>query len=115
MVHFVELDLLRLGRRLPMDDEWPESPYYFLVCRKDQAPRCTVWPASHKRPLPSLVAPLLPPDPDVAVSIQPLVEAIYARSRYAIDIDYHKSLRPPLSAADQAWLDERLRQQPTLA
>jgi hypothetical protein len=98
-----------------MDDEWPQSPYYFRLCRKEQAPRCAVYPASYRRPLPSLVIPLLPPDPDVAVSIQPLVATIYARSRYDADIDYHRPLRPPLSPVDQAWLDERLRQRRTPA
>ena len=96
-----------------MDDEWPSSPYYVLVCRKYQAPRCTVWPASYLRPLPALVVPLLPPDPDLTVPVQPLVDAIYARSQYAVDIDYRQPLRPPLSPAEQAWLEERLRQQHT--
>jgi len=96
-----------------MDDEWPASPYYFLVCRKDQAPRCTVWPASYLRPLPALIVPLLPPDPDLSVPVQPLVDAIYARSQYAVDIDYRQPLRPSLSPSEQAWLEERLRQRQT--
>src|SRR5439155_23844919 len=28
--NFVELDLLRRGRRMPMVSKWPESPYYLL-------------------------------------------------------------------------------------
>src|SRR5207249_1598218 len=32
MVNFVEIDLLRRGRRMPMDDDWPDSPYYLLMC-----------------------------------------------------------------------------------
>jgi hypothetical protein len=39
-----------------------------------------------------------------------LVEAIYARSRYERDIDYRQPLNPPLSQAEAAWLDERLRE-----
>lgn len=111
MVHFVEIDLLRGGRRMPMDDEWPDSPYYLLVARKEKAPRCTVWPASFKRPLPPLVIPLLHPDQDISVSLQPLIETIYARSQYDADIDYCQPLRPPLTPADQAWLEERLQEQ----
>ena len=37
--NLVEIDLLRRGRRMPMVSAWPDSPYYFLVCRKKQAPR----------------------------------------------------------------------------
>ena len=109
MVNFVEIDLLRRGRRMPMEDDWPNCPYYLLISRKERASRCTVWPASYKRPLPSLVVPLLPPDPDLTVPIQPLVEAIYARSQYEIDIDYQQPLRPALRPADQAWLEEQLK------
>src|SRR5262249_44547647 len=80
LAHFVELDLLRSGRRMPMAGRWPGSPYYLLVCRKEEAPRCTVWPAHFIRPLPPLSIPLAAPDPDIALALQPLVEAIYARS-----------------------------------
>jgi hypothetical protein len=46
------------------------------------------------------------------LDIQPFVDAIYARSRYEQDIDYHKPLAPPLSTEEQAWLEERLRERP---
>ena len=73
LAHFVELDLLRRGRRMPMAGRWPESPYYLLLCRKQEAPRCTVWPAHFLRPLPPLCIPLIGPDPDITLPIQPLV------------------------------------------
>jgi hypothetical protein len=113
--NFVEIDLLRRGRRMPMASAWPDSPYYLLVCRKKQAPRCSVWPAFFTEPLPPVPIPLLPPDPDISLDLQPFVAAIYARSRYERDIDYRQPLTPPLSPADAAWLEERLpdRPQPT--
>jgi hypothetical protein len=106
--NLVEIDLLRRGRRMPMVSAWPDSPYYLLVCRKKQAPRCSVWPASFIEPLPAIPIPLAPPDPDISLSLQPLVEAIYARSRYRGDIDYRRPLDPPPSAAEAAWLKERV-------
>ncbi|MGO9468134.1 MAG: DUF4058 family protein [Isosphaeraceae bacterium] len=57
--------MLRRGRRMPMVGRWPDSPYYLLVCRKQEAPRCTDWPAHFLRPLPSLSIPLAAPDPDI--------------------------------------------------
>jgi hypothetical protein len=107
--NFVELDLLRGGGRLPMITPWPSSPYALLVCRQQRAPRCKVWPASFQRPLPSLPVPLSPADADVRLDLQPLIEAIYARSRYAADLDYARPLQPALSADESAWLAERLR------
>jgi hypothetical protein len=109
--NFVEIDLLRRGQRMPMASPWPECPYYLLVCRKKQAPRCSVWPAHFARPLPPIPIPLAPPDADISLDLQPLVAAIYARSRYARDIDYQQPLQPPLAPAEAAWLAERLREQ----
>lgn len=98
--NFVEIDLLRGGRRMPMADDWPDSPYYLLVCRKPEAPRCTVWHGHYLRPLPPIPIPLASPDPDITLALQPLVEAVYARSRYDRDIDYRRPLDPPLSPAE---------------
>jgi Protein of unknown function (DUF4058) len=108
LAHFVELDLLRTGRRMPMAGRWPGSPNYLLVCRKQEAPRCTVWPAHFRRPLPPLTIPLAAPDPDITLALQPLVEAVYARSHYDRDIDYRRPPRPPLGPSDAARLEERL-------
>jgi hypothetical protein len=110
--NLVEIDLLRGGRRMPMFSPWPDSPYYLLTKYKKRR-HCVVWPASFTEPLPPLTIPLLPPDPDISLDLQPLVDAIYARSRYHRDIDYRRPLSPPLSAAEQGWLEERLRDRPT--
>jgi hypothetical protein len=111
LAHFVELDLLRRGRRMPMEGRWPDSPYYLLVCRKQEAPRCTVWPAHFRRALPPLSVPLAAPDPDITLALQPLVEAVYARSHYDRDLDYRRPLHPPLGPSDAAWLADRLGEQ----
>lgn len=109
--NLVEIDLLRRGERMPMEDEWPDSPYYLLVCRKKEAPTCSVWPASSLTPLLPVRVPLEPPDPDVTLDLQLLVNAIYERAHYESDIDYR---RPSslLSAREEAWLKEHLRRKP---
>jgi hypothetical protein len=109
--NFVEIDLLRGGRRMPMQDDWPDSPYYLLVCRRPEAPRCTVWQAHFRRELPAIPIPLAPPDADIMLNLQPLLAAVYARSHYDRDIEYRQPLQPPLGEADAAWLEERLRDQ----
>jgi hypothetical protein len=107
--NLVEIDLLRGGQRLPMVTPWPVSPYYLLVCRRRRAPYCSVWPASFQERLPPVLVPLDDPDPDIELDLQPMVEAIYARSRYDTSIDYTKPLVPPLTPPQAAWLEERLR------
>jgi hypothetical protein len=107
--NMVEIDLLRGGDRMPMFDPWPTSPYTLLVAREERAPYCRVWPAFFDRPLPAIPVPLSRPDPDVPLELQPLVDAIYERSRYREDIDYVQPLTPPLSGEQAAWLAQQLR------
>jgi hypothetical protein len=107
--NLVEIDLLRGGRRMPMADDWPESPYYVLVCRKQDAPRCSVWPAFSLKSLPPLRVPLDPPDSDVTLDLQALANAVSERSHYGEDIDYRKSIRPRLGEDEGRWLRQQLR------
>ena len=95
--NLVEIDLLRGGRRRTMRERWPDGPYYVLAMKKEQAPECRVWPALIAAPLPEIAVPLAPPDDDLPLPLQPLIAAIYARSRYEVDIDYNLPLEPPLS------------------
>ncbi len=104
----VEIDLLRGGRRMPMLDPWPDSPYTLLVARA-KSQFCRVWRAQFQRPLPSIPVPLAKPDPDIPLDLQPLIDEIYERFRYERSIDYKKPLTPPWDAANAAWLKQQLR------
>jgi hypothetical protein len=106
--NLVEIDLVRSGRRMPMVEPWPKSPYYLLVGRESDAPYCRVWPAYFHHPLPEVPVPLASPDPDLSLALQPMIDAVYERSRYARRLDYRKRLSPPLSPEESAWLAERL-------
>jgi hypothetical protein len=106
--NLVEIDLVRRGVKMPMLDPWPDAPYAYLIARKGKVPYCTVRPAHYRMPLPPLPVPLLKSDADIIVPMQPLVDAIYARSRYHRTLDYHRELTPPLGDADRAWLQQQL-------
>jgi hypothetical protein len=101
--NFVELDLLRGGERFPMLDPWPNSPYTLLVSHRMRAPKCRVWRGDFRKPLPPIPVPLLTPDSDVTLELQPMVDAIYARSKYARDIDYARPLSKPLTEDEASW------------
>jgi hypothetical protein len=90
--NLVEIDLVRSGRRMPMVQRWPNSPYYLLVGREDRAPSCRVWPVYFHQPLPEVPVPLARPDPDIPLALQPMIEAVYERSRYGQRFDYTKPL-----------------------
>jgi hypothetical protein len=108
-VHLVEIDLLRGGQRMPMLDPWPACPYTLMVARARKAQHCKVWRAHFQRRLPPIPVPLAKPDPDVTLSLQPLIDTIYQRFRYGQSIDYRKALDPPLDTEESAWLKRQLR------
>jgi hypothetical protein len=107
--NLVEIDLLRGGQRMPMLDPWPASPYTVLVARERKYDLCRVWPFSFQSPSPSVPVPLAKPDPDIPLSLQPMIDAIYERSRYERSIDYTKLVTPPLDEAETAWLEKQLQ------
>jgi hypothetical protein len=109
--NLVEIDLVRGGRRMPMVEPWPRSPYYLLVGRESRAPYCRVWPAYFNQALPEIPVPLASPDPDIPLALQPMIEAVYERSRYAARLDYSKPPTPPLGPEEAAWLEGRLRRE----
>jgi hypothetical protein len=107
--NLVEIDLLRGGRRMPMLDPWPDSPYTILVARAKKYGLCRVWPVYSRVPAPSVPIPLAKPDPDILLDLQPMIDSIYQRSRYERSIDHSKPLDPPLDAAEALWLEQQLR------
>jgi hypothetical protein len=109
-VHLIEIDLLRGGQRPLMRDPWPKSPYALLVGRANQKLHCHVWTASFDRPLPIIPVPLTPPDADLQLDLQPLIDRVYDLSRYGRAIDYSKPLKPPLTAKEKTWFEARLRE-----
>jgi hypothetical protein len=110
--HLMEIDLLRAGRRPPLERPVPPAPYYVLLSRASRRPKVEVWPVQLCEKLPTVPVPLLEPDPDAPLDLAAVVAAVYERGGYARLIDY---LQPPplprLSDAEAAWLDEHLRAQ----
>ncbi len=102
--NFIEIDLLRGGKRRPMREPWPNSPYYVLVLRQADAPRCHVYAAHAIQPLPTVPIPLSPPDADLMISLQPAVDSVLARSRYERRLRYQEPLKPPLTEAERAFV-----------
>ena len=100
-VHFVELDLLRGGPRMPMAD-LPECDYYALVSRSDERPRAGVWPIASRDPLPVIPIPLVAPHPDARLDLKHVLDRIYDAAGYE-DYIYDGEPRPPLATDDAGW------------
>ncbi|MCB0111152.1 MAG: DUF4058 family protein [Caldilineaceae bacterium] len=108
-VHFVEIDLLRGGERPGWElNDPPFDADYILLVNRESSPQRTseIWDVALSDSLPTLPIPLLPPDPDIALNIQRVLETIYQRHVYDRRIDYTQPIPPPpLRPAMQAWWD----------
>jgi hypothetical protein len=100
-VHFVELDLLRGGSRMPPDD-LPDCDYYALVSRVEDRPRVGVWPLRLRERLPEIPIPLRTPDPDARIDLQSDFQHVFDAAGYE-DYIYSGAPEPPLHPDDAAW------------
>ena len=66
-----------------------------------------VYPMSLRDPLPTVPIPCRPGEPDVGLSLQPIIDRIYVEGGHD-DVDYTRRLRPKLSPTDAAWAAERV-------
>lgn len=100
-VNFVELDLLRGGPRMPMDN-LPECDYCALVSRWRERPDAGVWPIRLRETLPTIPIPLEPPHPDAKLDLQSVLHRVYDGAGYE-DYVYRTQPDPPLSASENEW------------
>jgi hypothetical protein len=99
--HFVELDLLRGGRRMPIRT-LPECDYYALVSRAWERPRIGLWPVALREALPAIPVPLHRGDLEPLVNLKHVLDRTYDDAGYARRI-YQSPPEPPLAPADAAW------------
>jgi hypothetical protein len=107
--HLMEIDLLRKGRRVPMQGTLPSVPYFVFICRREQRLATDVWPITLDQPLPEVPVPLLPGDDDAKLDLQQALTNVYDESALRYMIDYSKPPEIPLTPEQAAWVDERLR------
>jgi hypothetical protein len=107
--HFVEIDLLRGGQRMPMNPA-PACDQCVLVSRREKRPKAELWQISLRDCLPVIPIPLRHPDADIAIDLQKLLHRIYDAAQYDDDI-YLGSPEPPLSAEDATWAHGFVRKQ----
>ena len=113
-VAFVEIDLLRAGRRTTHYDFafWPERlracPYAACVSHPREPRHAELYGFEMLASLPKIRVPLREGDADATLSLQGSVDAAYVDGAYD-DTDYVPPPVPPLSPDDEAWADALLR------
>jgi hypothetical protein len=104
LAHFVEIDLLRGGPRMPWLD-MPECEYCVVVSRAENRPRAGIWPIRLRESLPEIRIPLRRGEPDVRLDLQQLLHRIYDVAGYGYYI-YNGPPEPALSGEDSAWASQ---------
>jgi len=110
MAHLIEIDLLRRGRRVPMQQALPPALYFIFLSRAERRPMVEVWPMQFHMRLPVIPVPLLADDPDVTLDVQLALDTVYDAFNYDLSLDYTRPAEIPLVGEAAAWAAEHLRQ-----
>ncbi len=108
MAHLLEIDLLRKGRRVPMQQPLPDKPYFVFLSRAEERPLSDVWPITLGQSLPTVPVPLLAGDPDVSLDLQHVFDQVYDTVGYDLAIDYRRPLEVPMADEEARWVAENL-------
>lgn len=109
--HLIEIDLLREGERVPMQEPLPEVPYFVFLSRVERRPVLDIWPVSLEQALPEVPVPLLAGDMDLLVDLQASFTATYDLLGYDLLIDYTRPAAPPLSVEQARWAAQLFQEQ----
>jgi hypothetical protein len=110
-VHLVEIDLLRGGPRLPLEN-LPDCDYCVLVSRVEERPDVGIWPLRLRERLPLIPIPLRAPDADAQIDLQEALNRLYDAAGYE-DYIYTGTPHPPLHPDDAAWARQLLPTPPS--
>lgn len=106
--HLIEIDFLRDGERVPMQEPLPEVPYFVFLSRAERRPVLEIWPIALDQKLPEVPVPLLAGDADLVLDLQAAFIATYDLLGYDLLIDYAQPPTPPLSAERAQWAAQLL-------
>ncbi len=109
--HMVEIDLVRVGRPMPLAGYDGDAPYRNLVSRCQDRPSATLYPFSLRSPIPNVTVPLLDDDEEPIIELGEMVHDLYLQDYYCNYVDYGEDPAGPLSDNDREWLDKSLHEQ----
>jgi Protein of unknown function (DUF4058) len=109
-VNFVEIDLLRAGKRTPPERPRRPSDYRILVFRPRLGRIVHLYGFSYKTETPLIPIPLRPQDAEPPLDLNAILHALYERAGYDMAIDYRRPPSPRLRKEDQAWADSIIAQ-----
>lgn len=106
VAHFIELDLLRGGQRMPIEG-LPPCDYYAAVSAVNDRPNGGIWPFQLRDPLPVVPVPLRGDDPPAQLDLKVALDRVYDAAMYEREI-YFTPPTPALRPEDHVWAKEQL-------
>lgn len=103
LTSLVEIDLLRIGDRMPLVQRWPTADYGVLVSRSWLRPRAHLTGFTLRDPLPAFPVPLREGEDEPSLDLGAVFMTVYDRASYDLRIDYGRPPEPPLRDADASW------------
>ena len=108
-IHWVEIDLLRAGRRIRFRRRFPDCEYLAYVSHTEKRPQGFIWPIRLSQRLPVISIPLKSEDADATLDLQDVLNTAYDRAGYDLDVDYTREPVPPLPPEWAEWSDKLLK------
>lgn len=108
-ISFVEIDLLRCGKRFPLGAPFlNDKDYCVFVVRPWEYPHADLWAFGIRDALPEILIPVTEEVPDVTLPLRLCVDRVYDGGRYGERLPYDRPLSPRLRGPDAAWVRELL-------
>ena len=109
--HLVEIDLLRQWEPMPILEQNIQSNYRILVSRGDRRPLADLYAFNLQDIIPSFPLLLLSGDVEPIVDLKALLDLVYDRAVYRLQINYNSEPVPALTEAEATWADALLKEQ----
>lgn len=109
--HFVEIDLLRGGKAMPMQCVAELTDYRILISRSDLRPHAQLYAFNLPDAIPKVELPLQGEDNSILLDLNLILDGVDQRAGYRFRIDYRQSITPAVSDQVAAWLTTLLVEQ----
>ena len=109
--HLVEIDLLRNGAPLPLQNVAHPTHYRILISRSERRPQAQRYSFNWPDPSPVFPLPLNVGANEPLISLKPLLDTLYDRAGYALRLNL-ETPPPGTTAEEQTWIRQILTTAP---